>query len=161
MCSDVAIREAGQPRWVPSQFDAISRTYILPLLSGGGCSGGPASSHCTGLPGPWDADAVDEVLGGLTGLHSFGEFAQAGSGDGSLECDLSSARQIASGREVGIEFTANRFLRNMICRLASAIALVAAHKVSPGQVLAALGGPRDFRHQPAPAKGLTLTRVDY
>jgi tRNA pseudouridine38-40 synthase len=158
---DMAVREAEptSDEFHP-RFDAVSRTYVYRFMRGADV---PVDRrrYCCPYTGQWDGAAVGAVLAGIHGVHDFAEFAASEEDGGSTNCAVLASAVSEHGAEVTIEITANRFLRNMICRLAGAIALVADGRVTVDQVLAALEQPKDFRLKPAPAKGLTLKRVDY
>jgi len=158
---DVALRDAQEASAAfHPRFDAVSRTYVYRFYRGSDVPVDRAR-YCCPHEGQWDSLVVDSILAGLAGVHSFAEFAQPAEDGGSTECDVRGAAQTEQGPEVCVEITANRFLRNMICLLAAAVAQAAAGKISADQVLGALEQEKDFRLQPAPAKGLTLIRVDY
>lgn len=158
---DIAVREAEEvdDEFHP-RFDAQSRTYVYRFYRAADVPV-DRERYCCQHKGKWDAEAVDGILQGIAGVHSFAEYAQTVENGGGTDCNVSAAAQFEHGAEVGIEITANRFLRSMICRLAGAIALAAEGRIGAEQVLAALERPKDFRLKPAPAKGLTLIRVDY
>lgn len=161
LSADLAIRNAAavssdfHPR-----FDAKSRTYVYRFFRG---TDVPVDRrrYCAEHAGVWDVVAVDDALAGLCGEHEFDQYAQLDDDATKTACTVYRARQLELGSEVWIELTANRFLRHMMCRLAGALILVADGVITASQLLAALDGPMDFRLRPAPAKGLTLARVDY
>jgi tRNA pseudouridine38-40 synthase len=158
---DVSIRdaEAAAAEFHP-RFAARRRTYVYRIFRGGDIPV-DRQRYCAAHDGDWNTAAVDDVLQGIRGVHDFSEFAQLDPDANGGDCNVLETRQMEQGAELAIEITANRFLRNMICRLAGAIILVAMGKISPRQVLSALDKRKDFRLQPAPARGLTLLRVDY
>ena len=159
--TDVSIRDAG---WVDQdfhpRFSALSREYVYRIY----CSDDvpvDRSRFTAKHVGSWDQPAVEEVLEGLKGEHSFHNFAQGTLDFAECICTIQAASQVVRGQELWIGFTGNRFLRNMVCRLVGAIIMVASGKLGPAEMLAALEGELSFKLKPAPAKGLTLKHIGY
>jgi tRNA pseudouridine38-40 synthase len=142
------------------RFDALSRTYIyrvyrsldVPI---------DRRRYVTSYEGPWLTDKVEAALRLLVGRHSFAEFGKTADPPEYCICHLSQAESREFGSEVWWVFTANRFLRHMIVRLAGALLDIAAGKLEPAAFKPALSGRREFKLRPAPPQGLTLAGVEY
>lgn len=115
------------------------------------------------LPAPLDLDAMRSAAAPLLGTHDFAGFRAAG-GAGRTSVRTLSRLDLegAGGGELRFEVEGNAFLRHMVRNLVGTLLEVGRGRRPagwPSEVLAArdrrLGGPT------APARGLTLIRVDY
>lgn len=159
--NDLRVRDAAEaPARFHPRFDATAREYIYRVWRG---SDVPVDRLRYVAPhdGAWDATAVARGLKLLAGEHSFAAFSRTAPDRHGSVCTLQPLQAEERGPEVCWRFVANRFLWNMVCRIAGALLGLAAGKVSLRQIEDALNGARDFRLRPAPAKGLTLVAVRY
>jgi tRNA pseudouridine38-40 synthase len=142
------------------RFDATSRTYAYRVYRGLDV---PVDRwrYVAAYAGPWNSGPVQAALQRLAGRHSFAAFSKIGEDQANCICNLLAADSTERGAEVCWTFTANRFLRHMIVRLAGALLQVAAGRVQPDDLQQALAGRCDFKLKPAPSQGLTLTKVEY
>jgi len=111
--------------------------------------------------GPWNEVAVQHALSGLAGRHSFSSFAVGSLLPRYSLCTMDPVEFGERGPEIFWRFRANRFLRQMVRRLAGALLEVAAGRVGPQQFAEALSGPAGFQFKPALSQGLTLLKIEY
>jgi tRNA pseudouridine38-40 synthase len=159
--ADLEIRDAVEvsadfnPR-----FAAIKRSYVYRVYRG---TDVPVdrqryvAMHNTS----WDTNAVAEALALIEGEHCFLSFCKQRKEAGNGSCTIFRAAQVERGAEVEMWFESNRFLRNMICRIAAALIDVAKGKLTAGQIEHALRSEADFSSKPAPARGLTLVKIEF
>ena len=158
---DLQIRDcAGVAPGFHPRFDAVRRVYRYRIYRGADM---PVDRYryCHHYPGGWDEQVVADTLDRLAGSHSFHNYSLGVADPADALCSLEPVLQEQSGPELSWVFSGNRFLRHMVCRLAGVLLAVAGGQATPGQVAAGLERELDFRYVPAPAKGLTLIRVDY
>lgn len=160
---DLVVREAEVvPDGFHARRDARGKLYRYQIWNGRERS--PLRERrWAWVPQPLDLDAVCAAAGCLEGTHDFSSFRAAGS---SPVTGVRTLHRITvagePGGEVILSVAGSGFLRHMVRNLAGTLIEVgrgrrAAHTL--GEVLAA----RDRRRAgpTAPARGLTLVRVDY
>jgi tRNA U38,U39,U40 pseudouridine synthase TruA len=76
-------------------------------------------------------------------------------------CALDAVQLREHGPEVVLRFRGDRFLRQMVRRLAGALFEVASGRLSPLRFANAIDGELDFQFKPAPPRGLVLFCVEY
>lgn len=159
--ADVVVRTASDcaPGFHP-RYDAVERVYLYRIYLGSDVPVDRMRYVC-GHGGGWDCGAVEMLCEGLAGEHEFTSFCAGTIAREDSLCTLKPVEVMQSGQEVGMLFKGNRFLHNMICRLAGAILEVAQGGLAPADVLAALDEPAGFKPKPAPPRGLTLLWVKY
>lgn len=117
-------------------------------------------------PGGIDLARLDRLLEALQGRRCFGAFARDTPPGQSTVRSLLEARarqvQVEGDRMIRFDLLADAFLRRMV-RVLVATALREAAAGSPDEVLVELAAAGDRRATalPAPAEGLTLSRVVY
>ena len=125
-----------------------------------------ALDHRTRTPLRWtpDLDAMNEAAAHLVGRHEFSSFCRTQSETTNRVCTVERARWSAEARpgDLTFEVTADRFLHGMVRAMVGTLVEVGRGRRAPAdmsQILAA----RDRRAagQAAPARGLSLDRVDY
>jgi tRNA pseudouridine38-40 synthase len=158
---DLRVREASEAeaRFHP-RFDAMGREYVYRVYRSADV---PVDRlrYVAPYSGPWDAAAVAQGLKLLAGEQRFAAFSRFAPDKHEAVCTLQPVIAEERGPEISWRFAADRFLWNMVCRLAGALLGLAEGQVSLRQIEAALAGTRDFKLKPAPAKGLTLVAVRY
>lgn len=115
------------------------------------------------VPWPLDLGAMKEAAAQLVGRQDFASFQAAGSGVTDTMRTLARAEVAgASGGEIFFSFEADGFLRHMVRNLVGTLLEIGAGRRPPGS-LPALVEARDRKRAgpTAPARGLTLVRVDY
>ena len=96
----------------------------------------------------------------FTGEHGFRSFCRIADDENDL-CSLEAPVVEEAGQELRVVIRGNRFLRHMICRLVGAMLAVSEGRLSEDDIAEALDAGRELKLNPAPARGLTLTWVDY
>jgi tRNA pseudouridine38-40 synthase len=145
------------------RFDAVERQYIYRIYRS---SDVPVDRrrYVYPLSHAWDTEVFAAAIRRITGRHSFVAFARGEEDADQCYCDLKEVRYEVTeeaGREVELIFTADRFLRQMICRLVGALVAIATGNASLEWLDKAMCGEVDFSLKPAPPRGLTLRRVGY
>lgn len=105
-----------------------------------------------------DAERMHAAAAHLLGDHDFSAFATTRSGGG--RSHVHAARVVASGPRVAFEIEADRFLHNMVRRLAGALVDVGRGALGVEAFAAALAS-RTPRGPCLPARGLFLVAVRY
>lgn len=158
---DLEIRQAeAAPAGFHPRFDAVSRTYVYRIFRS---SDVPVDRrrYVWACSGDWDEQSVADCLALLPGMHAFQRFAAGSLPPERALCRVYSATAMQCGLEQAWEFTANRFLRSMVCRIAGALAAVGLRRLSCSDFRAALDGHASLRFRPAPPRGLVLRNVIY
>jgi tRNA pseudouridine38-40 synthase len=158
---DLRVRDAGEAgsRFHP-RFDAVGREYVYRVYRGADV---PVDRlrYTAPYSGPWDSATVAHGLELFAGEQRYAAFSRSAPDRHNAACTLERIAAEEHGPEVSWRFAADRFLWNMVCRIAGALLGLAEGKVSLQQIEDALAGKRDFKLKPAPAKGLTLVAVRY
>lgn len=142
------------------RFDAVARTYVYRIYRGLHVPI-DRQRYVAAYEGNWDGEQVNRALRSLLGSHSFAAFGKTSDAAEACICRMQTSRSSEHGAEVWWTFTANRFLRHMIVRLAGALLEVASGRLAPEALEQALTGQQNFKLRPAPAQGLTLIGVEY
>lgn len=109
-----------------------------------------------------DLDRMREAADALVGRHDFEAFTVTDRDTLTTTRDVRRLEVARCGDELRIEAEANGFLRSMVRTIAGTLLAVGDGRMSVEQVLEALETRRRERAGPtAPARGLTLVRVDY
>ena len=148
-----------------ARFSAIERRYLYRIL--------PRRAPLTlesGLvwkvPGPLDADAMQEAARHLLGQHDFTTFrstmCQAASPVKTLDSVDIAEVETEAGTEVHARFRARSFLHNQVRSLIGTLERVGSGAWAPGDVARALAARDRAACGPvAPPQGLSLTGVGY
>ncbi|MEO1912417.1 MAG: tRNA pseudouridine(38-40) synthase TruA [Myxococcales bacterium] len=160
---DVAVRSASatSPDFDPRRH-AEGKQYRYAIWNG------PAraplrENRWTHIAQPLDLDAMGEAARGLLGIHDFACFQASGSDV------LQTVREIfsleitgESGAEIVVEVEGSGFLRHMVRNIAGTLIEVGRGKREPASMADLIASlDRGQAGPTAPAKGLTLVRVDY
>jgi tRNA pseudouridine38-40 synthase len=114
------------------------------------------------VPQPLSPTAMREAASTLVGRHDFTTFRAAGCQARSPVKTLDRLEVGTSGHEIVVEASARSFLHNQVRSMVGSLKLVGEGKWSPADLAAALAAADRARCGPvAPARGLTLVRVDY
>jgi tRNA pseudouridine38-40 synthase len=108
-----------------------------------------------------DASRMAAVAALLPGRRDFGVFGVQRPAGGSVRT-LHSLQIEEEGPEIRARFRGDGFLRGMVRSIAGLLADIARARVPPGRMAEILAsGDRRLLAQKAPAKGLTLVKVEY
>ena len=112
-----------------------------------------------------DWDLVAQALQSIEGTHDFAAFHSTGSSEKSTERTIYEARTYVSADDADmhfIELTGNGFLYNMVRIIVGTVLDIGCGKRNISCIEDAFRtGDRDLTGPTAPAKGLTLVRVEY
>jgi tRNA pseudouridine38-40 synthase len=111
---------------------------------------------------PVDAARMTQALPALLGGHDFTAFAARRTASPRRECNIERAALEFGDVEIRLEITANRFLHNMVRRIAGCLVEIGRGQRQP-ESLAEILAARDDRHGGPclPACGLVLVEVRY
>lgn len=136
--------------------------------------------QCWRVPHPLDVDAMNEAAAHLVGSHDFSAFQAAGAemtrtrrtivlsrwhtvpfADAAVGLMVSGADTIGA-RALQYEVSGSGFLRHMVRAIVGTLVEVGRHRLAPGALAEILASRHRGSAGPnAPAKGLTLWRVEY
>jgi tRNA pseudouridine38-40 synthase len=109
-----------------------------------------------------DAEAMHAAAASLVGEHDFTAFAASDSAGETRLCTVLHAGLESEGGLVTFEITANRFLHNMVRRLAGALVEIGRGRLRPEQLLEIVRAQDSSRGGPClPPCGLYLVEVRY
>lgn len=142
-----------------ARYSAISRTYEYHLL----LERNPFKSlYASVTPYSLNLEYMQMASIYLLGTHDFTSFARLHGSSSTNICSLTQAKWEQEGELLIFTITANRFLRNMVRAIVGTLIDIGRGKYAPEhmeQVL--LGLNRSKAGASAPAKGLSLTHVEY
>ena len=151
-----------RPTGFHAQHDARSKLYRYRIWNGSWPSPlRDRRSHW--LRAPLDLEAMGEAARGFVGRHDFASLQTSGSDVHDTVRTLHRAEVKGSaGGEIQVEVEGDGFLRHMVRTLVGILLEVGRGRLEPGSVPTLLAA-RDRGAAPptAPARGLTLVRVDY
>jgi len=159
---DVACKDAREVAtdWDP-RHASHTKTYVYRWLSG------PSRSplrrgRVWHLRGPLDEVAMASAIEAIVGQHDFSSFRAAGCSSTHPVRTCEGARVIRAGDEVQLEVRGTGFLRHMIRIVAGTVTEVGQGRQSADWLAEVLAmRDRSAAGRTAPARGLTLRRVDY
>jgi tRNA pseudouridine38-40 synthase len=165
--ADVAVRGAGTAADnFSARYCAVSRTYVYTILNDPLPS--PLDERYAYRYGhPLDAVAMDAGCRALVGTHDFRAFGhspydQRGSAAHHCVRTLYDASCRREGARLAIELRANAFLSGMARRIAGALLLLGAGRLTERQLHDILAcGAKAHPGASLPARGLCLTAVEY
>jgi tRNA pseudouridine38-40 synthase len=151
------VREAFDPR-----RDAVGKLYRYGVWNGRAAS--PLRRRrFHHVPAPLDVAAMQGAAAHLLGRHDFASFQAAGS---SVTDTVRTLHRVevagAAGEEVILSLEGDGFLRHMVRNVVGTLLEIGAGRRPPGSLTALLAARDRTQAGPtAPARGLTLVRVDY
>ena len=151
-----------QPGGFHAQHDARSKLYCYRIWNGSWPSPLRDRRSCW-QRAPLDVAAMGEAAHCFEGRHDFASLQNAGSGVRDTVRTLYRVEVAGSpGGEICVEVEGSGFLRHMVRNLVGVLLEVGRGRLDPASVPTLLAA-RDRRAAPAsaPARGLTLVRVDY
>ena len=142
-----------------ARFDATSRSYRYLIET----EKNPFTidfAHFVGLP--LDVEQMNLAAEFLIGKQDFECFSRTHTDVKTFICDVSSASFMKKGSLICFEITADRFLRNMVRAVVGSLLEVGLGKRSPEWIQELIQSKsRSKAGASAPAKGLSLTAVNY
>jgi tRNA pseudouridine38-40 synthase len=151
------VREGFDPR-----RDAVGKLYRYGVWNGRAAS--PLRRRrFHHVPAPLDVAAMQGAAAHLLGRHDFASFQAAGS---SVTDTVRTLRRVevagAAGEEIVLSLEGDGFLRHMVRNVVGTLLEIGAGRRPPGSLTALLAARDRTQAGPtAPARGLTLVRVDY
>jgi len=159
---DVRVLDVARaPDGFDARFSALRRHYEYRLSTAPYGVEPRLARYMTTWPRPLDVDAMAEASGHLVGLHDFAAFCRHREGATTIR-DLQRLDWECDGDRVTAYVTADAFCWSMVRSLVGALLAVGEGRREPGwcaTLLTAAQRSSDFTA--APARGLTLVRVDY
>ncbi len=144
-----------------ARFDACQRSYRYLLAK----ESHPFSRLYRGfIPHkPIRFKQMQSYIPALLGKKDFSSMAQLNPNIPNRICDLQELKLQDLGDHLVFEFTADRFLHNMVRRIVGTMINLAAKDISIQELedIIAMQDPRQTLVETAPANGLYLTRVNY
>ena len=159
---DVRVRDIVRaPAGFDARFSALRRHYVYRLSTAPHGVEPQLARYVTPWPRPLDVDAMAVVSRDLLGLHDFAAFCRPRVGATTIR-DLQRLDWSRDGDHITAHVTADAFCWSMVRSLIGALLAVGEHRREPGwcgELLTSSRRSSDFAA--APARGLTLTGVDY
>ena len=159
---DVRVRDIVRPpKGFDARFSALRRHYVYRLSTAPYGVDPQRARFVTASPRPLDIDAMAAASRELLGLHDFAAFCRQREGATTTR-DLQRLDWSRDGDDIAANVTADAFCWSMVRSLIGALLAVGEHRREPGwcgTLLASTRRSSDF--VAAPARGLTLTGVDY
>ena len=155
--SDVARAPAG----FDARFSALRRHYEYRLSTAPYGVEPRLARYVTTWPRPLDVEAMAEASRRLVGLHDFAAFCRHREGATTIR-DLQRLDWECEGDRITAYVSADAFCWAMVRSLVGALLAVGEGRREPGWCAALLtSAARSSEFTAAPARGLTLVRVDY
>jgi tRNA pseudouridine38-40 synthase len=158
---DVAVlRVEEAPAGFHARFDAVRKRYRYRIFTGPVPDPfiRPYVHHVTAR---LDLARMRREASALRGRHDFRAFAKARPGQRTVR-GVSALRLARRGAEIHLDIEGNGFLHTMVRSIAGTLIDVGRGRLPEGTVRRMLrGGGRTLAGTTAPAKGLTLTGVDF
>jgi tRNA pseudouridine38-40 synthase len=159
---DVRVREIQRaPEEFDARFSALRRHYDYRLSLAPYGAQPQQARYITSWPRPLDVDAMNAASSTLVGLHDFAAFCRHRPGATTIR-ELQRFDWVPEGDLLTAFVTADAFCWSMVRSLVGAVLAVGEGRREPGwcaTLLRADGRSSEFAA--APARGLTLTGVDY
>jgi tRNA pseudouridine38-40 synthase len=159
---DVRVRDVVRaPAGFDARFSALRRHYEYRLSTAPFGVEPQSARFVTPWPRPLDVDAMQEASRELLGLNDFAAFCRPREGATTIR-DLQRLEWARAGDLITAHVTADAFCWSMVRSLVGALLAVGEGRLDAAwcaTLLAATG--RSSAFSVAPARGLTLVRVDY
>lgn len=159
---DVRVREIGRaPDGFDARFSALRRHYTYRLSLAPYGVDPHLARYVTAWPRPLDLAAMNAASRDLLGLHDFAAFCRHRPGATTIR-DLQRLEWVRDGDTVTAFVTADAFCWSMVRSLVGALLAVGEGRRESGWCATLLDATgRSSAFAAAPARGLTLTGVDY
>jgi tRNA pseudouridine38-40 synthase len=160
--ADVRVRRITRaPAGFDARFSALRRHYVYRISTASYGVEPHQARYITGWPRLLDVDAMITASRNLVGLHDFAAFCRHRDGATTIR-DLQRFDWERDGELITAHVTADAFCWSMVRSLVGALLAVGEHRRSPdwcAELLTSTRRSSDFAA--APARGLTLVKVDY
>lgn len=160
--ADVRVREITRaPAGFDARFSALRRHYVYRLTTAPHGVDPHEARFVTPWSKPIDVDAINAAAQVLLGLRDFAAFCRYREGGTTIR-DLQRLEWVRDGHFVTAYVTADAFCWNMVRSLVGALLDVGEGRRTPEWVVTVADSTsRSSAFAAAPARGLTLARVDY
>ena len=160
--SDVRVRDiARAPAGFDARFSALRRHYEYRLSTAPHGVEPQQARFVTPWPRPLDVDAMAAASRDMVGLHDFAAFCRQRDGATTIR-DLQRLDWTRDGDVITAQVSADAFCWSMVRSLVGALLAVGDGRRSPHWCAGLLRlSQRSSDYTAAPARGLTLTGVDY
>jgi tRNA pseudouridine38-40 synthase len=160
--ADVRVRRITRaPADFDARFSALRRHYVYRITTASYGVEPHQARYITGWPRLLDVDAMITASRNLLGLHDFAAFCRHREGATTIR-DVQRFDWERDGELITAHVAADAFCWSMVRSLVGALLAVGEHRRSPdwcAELLTSTRRSSDFAA--APARGLTLVRVDY
>ena len=160
--TDVRVFDVARaPAGFDARFSALRRHYEYRLSTASYGVEPRLARYVTTWPRPLDVEAMAEASRRLVGLHDFAAFCRHREGATTIR-DLQRLDWACEGDRITAYVSADAFCWSMVRSLVGALLAVGEGRREPGWCAALLtSAARSSEFTAAPARGLTLVRVDY
>lgn len=143
-----------------ARFQAKTKTYVYRIWNADVADVFAAETHAH-VGQPLDAGPMAAAVRHLMGEHDFRAFTVAEPEVSSTIRTVTRADVVRDGAAIAITLSADGFLRYMVRRVAGMLIEVGRGKLEPEALKESLEPTFEPSRWTAPAKGLTLLRIDY
>jgi len=160
--TDVRVFDVARaPAGFDARFSALRRHYEYRLSTASYGVEPRLARYVATWPRPLDVEAMAEASRRLVGLHDFAAFCRHREGATTIR-DLQRLDWACEGDRITAYVSADAFCWSMVRSLVGALLAVGEGRREPGWCAALLtSAARSSEFTAAPARGLTLVRVDY
>jgi tRNA pseudouridine38-40 synthase len=160
--ADVRVRDVVRaPKGFDARFSALRRHYVYRLSTAPYGVDPQSARYVTAWPHAIDVDAMTAASKSLVGLHDFAAFCRHRAGATTIR-DLQRLEWIRDDDMVSAHVTADAFCWSMVRSLVGAVLAVGDGRRDTEWCAGLLNlTARSSAFAAAPARGLTLVRVDY
>ncbi|MFZ9222649.1 MAG: tRNA pseudouridine(38-40) synthase TruA [Candidatus Nanopelagicaceae bacterium] len=150
------------PQYFHARFSALSRSYIYKILDDGQILPPLLRYDTATWYRPLDLDAMNEAVNPLLGEHDFAAFCKARESGTSIRTLKEFAFERDSMGVIIAQVKADAFCHSMVRSLIGAAGCVGEGRFSPSWMKEVLDGKTRIGESLVfPARGLTLTKVEY
>jgi tRNA pseudouridine38-40 synthase len=141
-------------------FAAKSKSYVYRIWNSDVMDVFHAGTYAH-VPGSLDVGVMSGAAAGIIGTHDFRAFTVAEPEVATTVRTIADARVEREGEALLIGVTADGFLRYMVRRIAGSLIEIGRGKLEPASLRRSLEPDFEPARWTAPARGLTLEKIDY